>query len=109
MQDISFLDANDIVFKATLDGAVYKLRMLWNSSGGYWTISVRQEDGSSLLEGIKVVPNYPLLWQYHRPNVPPGELMAITQDDSLAAIGRADFASGKVVLVYVTEDEMNAI
>ena len=109
MQDIVFGDANDIVFKATLDGAVYKLRMLWNPFGGYWTLSIRQEDGRPLLSGIKVVPNYPLLRQYHRPDVPPGEVMAITQDDSLAAIGRADFASGKVVLVYVTEDEMHAV
>lgn len=109
MIDITFPDANDIVFKATLDGAVYKLRMLWNQSGGYWTLSIRKGDGSTLLEGIKVVPNYPLLRQYHRPNVPPGELMVITQDDALTAIGRDDFANGKVVLVYMTEDEVNAI
>ena len=109
MQDIIFADANDIVFKAILDGIKYKLRMLWNPSGGYWTLGIRAEDGTSLLEGIKVVPNYPLLRQCRRSILPPGELMAITQDDSLAAIDRADFARGKVVLVYVTEDEMNAV
>lgn len=109
MQEITFADANDLVFKATMDGTKYKLRMLWNSSGGYWTLSIRSESGTSLLEGIKIVPNYPLLRQYHRPNVPPGELMVITQDDTLASIGRNDFANSKVVLVYVTEDEVNAI
>jgi len=109
VQDIVFSDANDIVFKVTLDGTKYKLRMLWNPSGGYWTLSVRSEADVSLLEGIKVVPNYPLLRQYHRPNLPPGELMVITQDDTLDSIGRNDFADSKVVLVYVTEDEVNAV
>ena len=109
MQEIAFPDANDIVFNATLDGTKYKLRMLWNSSGGYWALSIRSESGTSILEGIKVVPNYPLLCQYHRPTVPPGELMVITQDDKLVGIGRNDLAESKVVLVYVTEDEVNAI
>ena len=109
MQEITFPDANDIVFKVALDGTKYKLRILWNSSGGYWALGIRSEAGTSILEGIKVVPNYPLLRQYHRPNVPPGELMVITHDDKLAGIGRNDFADSKVVLVYVTEDEVNAI
>ena len=109
MQDINFPDANDIVFKATLDGTVYRLRMLWNPSGRHWTLGLRTEDGTALLDGIKVVPNYPLLRQYNRPDLPPGEIMAITQDDSLAAIGRNEFTDGKVILTYVPEDEVNAI
>jgi len=109
MQEIAFADANDIVFKAILDGVKYKLRMLWNPSGGYWTLGIRAEDGTSLLEGIKVVPNYPLLRQCRRSNLPPGELLAITQNDSLAIIGRDDFTDGKVVLTYVAEAELNAI
>ena len=109
MQEITFLDANDIVFKAILDGIKYKLRMLWNPSGGYWTLGIRAEDGTSLLEGIKVVPNYPLLRQCRRSILPPGELMAITQDDTLTIIGRDDFSSGKAILTYATEAEVNAV
>lgn len=109
MQIISFTDANDIVFLATLDDGQYKLRMLWNDSGGFWTLSVRQSDGTSLVEGIKVVPNYPLLRQYHKPDVPPGELLAIVTDDTKITIGRDDFSGGSVSLVYVTEDEVDAI
>lgn len=107
MTTLSFLDANDIAFLATLDGTQYRLRMLWNDVGGFWTLSIRTPAGASLVEGVKVVPNYALLTPYHRPGIPPGELLAITTDEAKQTIGRADFANGRATLVYATEDEVN--
>lgn len=108
MDTLSFLDANDSVFIATLDGTQYRLRMLWNDAGGFWTLSLRTPAGTALLEGVKVVPNYALLKPYHRPGIPPGELLVIT-DDTIQTVGRKDFADGTATLVYVTEDEVDAI
>lgn len=109
MITIAFPDANDIIVLVTLEGNQYKLRLLWNDVGEFWTLSVRSETGTPLIEGIRAVPNFPLLQPYHKPNVPPGELMVITSDDSLQDVGRDNFANGKAVLVYVTEAEVNAI
>jgi hypothetical protein len=109
MQTIAFLDANDIVFTATLDSTQYKIRMLYNDAGGYWTLSIRSDSGVSLLEGVKSVPDYPLLKLYHRPGLPPGELMIITMDTTIQTVSRKDFANSKAILVYVTEAEINAI
>ncbi len=108
MNTLTFLDANDITFLATLDGIQYRLRLCWNDRGGFWTLSIRTPAGSSLLEGVKVVPNYTLLKPYHRPGIPPGELLVITAD-TMQAVGRQDFADGRATLVYATEDEVNAI
>ena len=109
MQKIAFLDANDIVSTVTLDGTQYQIRMLWNDRGGYWTLSLRSDSGASLLEGVKAVPDYPLLHPYRGTGIPPGELMVVTLDTTLQIVGRTDFASSKAMLVYVTEAELNAI
>jgi hypothetical protein len=109
MQTISFLYANDIVFTATLDGTQYEIRMLWNDIGGFWTMSLRTAENVSILEGIKAVPDFPLLNPYHAPGVPPGELMVTTLDKTIQTVDRKDFTGSKAVLVYVTEDEINAI
>lgn len=82
--------------------------MCWNDRGGFWTLSIRTPAGASLLEGVKVVPNYPLLKSYHKPGIPPGELLVITADTK-QTVGRDDFTAGAATLVYATEDEVNAV
>lgn len=109
MRIISFLDSSDILTTVTLDGNQYKIRMLWNDIGQYWTLSLRTVDNESLLEGIKCVPDFRLLRPYHRPGIPAGELMIVAIDASLQTVGRSDFVNSKAKLVYVTEDEINAI
>lgn len=108
MQTITFLDANDVLTTVTLDGTQYKIRILYNDIGDFWTLSLRTPDNSSLLEGIKAVPNFPILYPYHQPGIPPGELMVVTTD-SIQTVGRDDFTGSKATLVYITEDEINAI
>lgn len=109
MQTISFLDANDILTTATLDGTQYKIRMLYNDKGGFWTMSLRTTDNSSLLESVKCVPDYPLLVPYHQPGIPPGELMIVTMDSTIQTVSRSDFANSKTILCYITEAEINAV
>lgn len=109
MQQITFLDGNDILTTAKLDGTQYKIRMLWNDAGGFWTLSLRDSKNNSLLEGVKCVPDFPILAPYHRPGIPAGEFVITTLDTSLQIIGRKDFVNKKAVLIYVTEDEMDAI
>lgn len=109
MQKIIFLDKNDILTTVKLDGSQYKIRMLWNDSGGFWTMSLRTPENTSLLEGVKTVADYPLLAPYHRPGIPPGELMIITMDSTIQVVSRSDFANSKAVLMYITEAEVNAI
>jgi hypothetical protein len=109
MQTIAFLDASDIAFVATLDGTQYKVRMLWNDYGKFWTLSLRTAENISLLEGVKAVPDFPLLFPYHRPGIPPGELMVVTMDTTIQTVNRSGFANSKAILYYITEAELNAI
>lgn len=109
MVKLPFLDANDVVFRVTLEGTQYKIRMLWNALGGFWTLSLYTTENVSLLEGVKAAPLYPLLKSYHKAGIPPGELRIVTLDNKLQMPGRTSFADGKASLTYMTEAEINAV
>ena len=113
MIQISMLDANDFVQTVSIEGEAYKLHFAWNDFAGQWTMGVRTMQGIDIARGIAVVPNFPLLMQYHRTEgLPRGEFMAVVVDSEKAdsqTIGRKDFVDGKFSLVYIPEVEVNAI
>ena len=86
MEAIKFNDANDIVTKVVLDNVQYRIRLTWNA----------------LCCNLKIVPNFPLLMNHHRPGIPSGELIVLTD---LEKITRSSFSNGAASLIYVTEAE----
>ena len=102
MLKINFIDAPDLVVTIELEMTRYYLRLLWNDEGQYWTLSVRNEENQFLVEGIKVVPSYPLLSNYHRPELPPGEFIVVCKNDTLS---RDAFIKNKATLIYMTKAE----
>mgnify|MGYP003265803221 CR=1 FL=1 len=103
MQVISFNDANDIVVSVELDGNKYYLRITWNQVGDFWTMHLWDSHREPLLCNIKLVPNYPLLINHHRPGVPTGNFLLLTNGSK--PISRDSFSTGAAALVYVSEDE----
>lgn len=97
MEIIEFTDGNDVVFTVTLDDVEYEIRMLWNQAGGCWTFSIMD----TVLQGIKVVCDYPLLNGYHYlDGVPSGNIVCVTTDSSLQVPSRDSFADGICYLCY---------
>lgn len=112
MVTLSMYDANDFVQSAMLDGQPYKLHYSWNEDAGQWTVDVLQNDNTEIVRGIVVVPNLPLFSFYRRYDLPLGELMAVVvnqDEEDNQTIGREDFLNGKFSMVYVPENEVNAI
>lgn len=106
MITISMMDANSFVEGVTLDKVAYKLRFNWSDVAGHWFLDVCDDKNKDIINGLSVVPNFPLLNQYKRiGRLPPGELMAIVTDDG-DNIGRQDFVNGRAVLVYMPEEEL---
>nr|WP_320145992.1 hypothetical protein [uncultured Anaeromusa sp.] len=108
MLKIPMYDANDFVLSVTLDGKVWRLHFSWNDRAALWSMEIRNSSDVTLISGIRCVPNYPLINQYRRPTLPPGEFICTVLDDSYTSIGRDDFVNGKATLTYVTEVEFNA-
>lgn len=98
------IDANDMLIEAQLGDAPYYIGLSWNETGGFWALGLRDLNREVLVSGISAVPNWPLLRQVRRPELPPGELVVGAAPDH--AMGRRSFADGSAVLVYFDEDDL---
>lgn len=106
MQKITFNDAPDIVVGAEIDDVRYKLRLMWNptEAGGFWTLHLWDADRNPILCNLKLVPNFPLLINHHRPGIPKGEFVVISSAETL---NRSSFKNEEASLLYIPEDEWN--
>jgi hypothetical protein len=91
-------DMNDSFSKVTLDGKERLLRFTWNDTKGRWHFGVYTSMREPIVQGIKLVPQFPVNLQYIDERLPSGVLGAYT---SLAVIGRADFQNKKAVFAYI--------
>jgi len=105
MISLPVLDANDSILEVDLEGNTYFLRMSWNSEGEFWVLSIEDYDNNTILAGVRVVPDTPLLGMFHHLMVPPGELWAVLMDDTRQDFLRTDFSDGSAALIYVEEGE----
>lgn len=92
-------------FRSRLDGAYYGIRMLYNTRGRYWTISMSNSEGDQILDGIKLVEGQDLIAQFKDTRLPPGQLIV----DDTAGLdldpGRYDLGR-RVRIVYVEEADL---
>lgn len=105
MIEIPVIDANDSLTEVELEGNTYFLRMSWNSEGEFWVMAIEDYTNSTILAGVRVVPDVPLLAMLHHLAVPRGEFWAILMDETRQDFTRDDFTAGTGALVYVEEDE----
>ena len=78
---------------------------MWNALAKIWTLQIWDANRVPLLQNVKLVPNFPVLMTNHRPGIPPGELIVITDAEELS---RDCFTDGSATLCYVTEGEWYA-
>lgn len=108
MITIPLIDANSQVREIDLDGQTYFLQVDWNPEGEFWTLTIEDYNHLTILAGLVIVPDFPLLWRYRYRRVPAGELVAVTADNR-NQISRTDLVDGTVVLMYATAAEVEAI
>ena len=100
---IPVADLNSQAIEVVLDDILYYLILNWNDTGGYWTMAIRNASYQTLVEGISMVPNYPLTWQFRYIDMPRGDLQVGTAQYRNGPIPRDGFSSGVYQLVYMTE------
>lgn len=93
-----------------LDGANYRLRMLYSTRREVWTLSLYLEDGTVLIEGQTAVLNVNLLNRCFVDGRPPGNLFASTYSSNtdtpdLTALGN----DARCRLFYVPESELEDV
>lgn len=93
--------------RTILDGREYLLTFQWNQREEKWYLSIADQDGDPLGQGIKVVANFPLNRALTDIRSPPGILYAMDRtgqgcDPLLRELG------DRVLLIYITEAELAA-
>ena len=94
----------------TLDGVVFRLTFTFNTRCLAWDMTIAEQDGTVLVSGIKLLPQLDLLNRHKDVRLPPGRLLAVDQQEADVAIRPLKSELGsKLVLVYFTEADINAI
>lgn len=96
------------VIEATLDGRGWSLRFDWNPTAGGWTMAIADATEVWRLRGVMIVPNTPLLLNWHHLEVPRGQFIADMRDVD-AKIGYRCFETGRAILYYLSEAESAAL
>jgi hypothetical protein len=99
-------DWNSMAIEATLDDILFYIVLDWNDSSQSWTLAIRNSAYRSIVDGIALVPNYPLTYQFRYAEMPPGELWALCSADVNGPIPRDGFTSGVFELCYQSEQEI---
>ena len=95
-------DMNDSFSRAVLDGAEYLLRFTWNHAEERWYFGIYTTLREPVVQGLKLVPQFPVNIQYIDERLPSGIFGVYTTLDS---VGRSDFTEGRAVFAYVSANQ----
>jgi hypothetical protein len=107
MITVPLIDANDMLIEVELDEETYFLHIGWNTEAATWSMEIENYNKQTIVAGIVLVPNTPLLALYKYLEVPAGELIVVMMDDNTVP-GRDSFNDGTASLVYLTAEEVAA-
>lgn len=74
-------DISSYNFTIELDEVVFRIVMVYNTRAAQWFFSIRDIDGNSLREGLKMVANWPLLLTWVQQGRPDGAMYAINPEN----------------------------
>jgi hypothetical protein len=96
--------------KVRLEGRDFVFHFSLNEREDRYYLAIHDEENEPIATSIKMIANWPLLRSLRfRPELPPGELIAmdLTGDDSPPGVGELG-QDKRVTLTYFTSDEVEA-
>ena len=93
--------------EAELDRVIYLMTFRWNSRSLSWFFSIAALPGGRIVQGVRIVPDFPMLMQYTRPNMPPGAIIFVA-NRTIDRIGRTDLGTN-AVLIYLSAADIASI
>lgn len=102
-------DLNSQSIEAVLDDELYYIILDWNDEAQYWEMGIRNSSYQTLVDGVCVVPNYPLLQQFKYPDMPRGEFQVTRIGNTNGPPPRNGFNTKEFQLIYTTSEELRAL
>jgi hypothetical protein len=90
----------------TFEGTKYMLQCDYNQRGACWYLSIADQDGVDIDNGIKLTVGPLLLKKCKDPRRPPGELIVVSNTTDTTPPGLSDLiqGTGRCGLYYITSD-----
>ena len=95
-------DVNDSISRVVLAGVPYLIRFSYNAARDFWKFSLFDIQSRPIIQGVKIVPNFPLNVFAGVESLPFGVFGAMTKLDR---ISRKDFANGSAQFVFAPVEE----
>lgn len=96
----------DQTLSIDLDDTTYRLRVVWNETGGFWAMDLLTADDAPILLGVKMVKNYPLTGNHRNALLPFGDFYFVEES---GFIPRPDFdCLGVSHFLYYVEPDVTA-
>lgn len=83
-----------------LEGTLYRFRMAWNRTQGFWTLDIATENGETLFQGHRMTTGTDMIRSYKTAKFPPGRLVVVDVEGLDREPGRYAFRDSHA-LVYV--------
>lgn len=110
MIQINIPDRPDTIQDLVFEGTDYKVNFTFFTRDSSWRISLFDFNGNTLLSGVKIIPDWFLMTNFHisQPSIPKGDFVCIKfTEDASEELGRDNLGQGKSFrLFYLTEEEM---
>lgn len=75
---IKFPDLSNWIQNVELSGKIYIIQCVWNSREKCWIMSLSSANGDKLVDSIKLVLGYPLLYgKKYNTKLPPGQFIVV--------------------------------
>lgn len=111
MVAIPFSDTASFTQEVTLDGTPFNLKLVFNTRGEFWTLSISDVENVVIVSGIKLVLDFALLTAYqHIVALPPGNLIVNDPSGNRDRPAFGDFTGDRgLELIYMTEEELASV
>lgn len=84
------------------------LRITWNTACGFWYLSLSNADATAAVNGLKMVPGWPLFSVSKALAPLAGDFMVLRMDDSVGDAVAYDDLGVRWGLYYLTDEEVAA-
>lgn len=103
---IPFRDLSSFSEDVELDNEIYRFSFDWNTSGKFWSMSIKNTDNDILISGVKMVLNYDMIGDWCDRGLPDGKLVVIDESESEHEIREKDFVNDRrLQLIYLSNYE----
>lgn len=84
-----------------LEGVIYNLSFRFNERMNRWIMDIQDQEENDILIGIVMLTSVPLLQQYIKEGLPPGDFILLHRDGTDTNAGRFDL--GDAVQLFYAE------